>query len=58
MPDVTVMEQNGFTPHYFLNSVADFDGSVISTLTTSAVLEPTIIGEIVLGSFVLTFFFE
>ena len=58
MPDVTVMEQNGFTPIFFLNPVPDFDGSLVSTLTNAAVLEPTIIGEIVLGSFVLTFFFE
>jgi hypothetical protein len=54
MPDVTVIEENGFTPHYFLNSVADFDGNVISTLTTSAVLEPAFIGEIVVGGVIFS----
>jgi hypothetical protein len=49
MPDVTVLQENGFTPIFFLNPVPDFDGSLVSTLTTAAVLEPTIIGEVVLG---------
>lgn len=49
MPDVTVMEENGFIPQYFFSSSVDFDGGIISTMIIVAVAEPTPIGEIVVG---------
>lgn len=49
MPDVTVFEENGFTPHYFFNPVPDFDGGIVSTMIIVAIAEPTSIGEVIVG---------
>lgn len=47
MPDVTVFEEQGFIPNFF--NFPDFDGGIISTLIIGALIEPTPIGEIVVG---------
>ncbi|WP_287062477.1 hypothetical protein, partial [Algoriphagus sp.] len=56
MPDVIVLEENGYTPNYFLSPSANFDGGIISTMIIVAVAEPTPIGEVILGGFALSLY--
>ena len=57
MPDLAVLLENGYPLQLYSNEeLPDFDGAILSTLVTIALLEPTPIGEIVVGSIILTVF--
>jgi hypothetical protein len=57
MPDIIVLLENGHNIHFNNNQLLNnFDGRILSTLTTIALVEPTPVGEIILGGIILVVF--
>lgn len=54
LPDLVALIENGFDMNFnsgqFLN---DFDGSILSTMVVVALVEPTFIGEIIVGGIII-----
>ncbi|MFL0681785.1 MAG: hypothetical protein ACJLTB_00950 [Algoriphagus aquaeductus] len=55
MPDVTVLIINNYLPS-FNNPFNNFDGGILSTISIIAVVEPTPVGEIVVGGILVGVF--
>jgi hypothetical protein len=53
MPDVVILAQNGFNLRV---NFQNFQNKILSTVTTIALVEPTPVGEAILGALVLTIF--
>lgn len=54
LPDIAIMEDNDYTFNFDVDPASDgFDGMVLSTLTVVAIIEPTPIGEVLLGGTIL-----
>lgn len=57
MPDLVVLSENGYDMQFDNGQlINDFDGQILSTVTAIALVEPTPIGEIIVGGVLLVIF--
>ena len=54
MPDLVVLSENGYVMQFDDGQlINDFDGQILSTVTAIALVEPTFVGEIIVGGIIL-----
>lgn len=56
LPDLQILVDNGYNFNFNNQFVNDFDGQILSTVTAIALVEPTPIGEIIVGGVLLVIF--